>query len=394
MTTSHNRPLRIALVDAGGANWTGGITYRKNLLEALRQYAPGTEVYLVTSREPEIAVASERFKVVQHPPSDSKIPAIISKITERYFGLDYLLRTTLRSIPGGVDLTFPDRYTVGGQTASLFWIPDFQFIHLSEMYSKTQVAGLETRFKQGIKRTTLVVLSSQDAYKDYCKFAPGYESKARVLNFVAHIPARLYDIDPMTVVREYHLPEKFFYLPNQFWAHKNHRAVFEALKILKARGIEPFLVCTGNPVDPRNPLYFAELMQDISRWGLRGQVALLGLIPHEHVYSLIRQSICVVNPSLFEGWSTTVEEVKSVGKRILLSELNVHREQAPPGGIFIDPHDPEGLAEGLAEIWHETPPGPDLEMEKQARAAISGRIQGFAETFITIAREAVEIARG
>ena len=394
MPDPNNRRLRIAITDKGGATWTGGITYRKNLLEALRQYAPQTTVYLLSGARPEIAVESEWFKFLAYPPPNSRFPALVSKVTIRLFGYDYLLRRTLNTVPGGVDLIFPDRYTVGRRTAMLFWIPDFQYLHLPEMYSKSQIARLEARFRQGIERATLVVLSSQDAYQDFSKFAPEFAGKGRVLNFVAHIPPHLYDIDPMDVVRAYHLPEKFFYLPNQFWKHKNHKIVFKVLEILNLRGVRPYVVCTGNPVDQRNPAYFAELMQNLSLWGVRDQVAFLGLIPHDDVYRLIRQSICVLNPSLFEGWSTTVEEVKSVGKRLLLSDLPVHREQNPPGAIYFDPHNAEELATRLQELWEDLSPGCDIELEREAQEAYPTRLKHFANTFIKIANEAVDRTRG
>ncbi len=39
-------------------------------------------------------------------------------------------------------------------------------------------------------------------------------------------------------------------------------------------------------------------------------------------------STALINPSQFEGWSTTVEEAKSLGVKMLLSDLEVHKEQA------------------------------------------------------------------
>jgi len=73
------------------------------------------------------------------------------------------------------------------------------------------------------------------------------------------------------------------------------------------------VVCTGKFFDRRDPAPTAKLLATISRPGLREQFFLLGLVPHDDVYGLMRQSIAVINPSLFEGWSTSVEEAKSLG---------------------------------------------------------------------------------
>ena len=48
------------------------------------------------------------------------------------------------------------------------------------------------------------------------------------------------------------------------------------------------------------------------------------------MYALIRQSLCVLNPSLFEGLGLSVAESKSIGKRVLAADLPPLREQAAP----------------------------------------------------------------
>lgn len=45
--------------------------------------------------------------------------------------------------------------------------------------------------------------------------------------------------------------------------------------------------------------------------------------------TLMKHAIAIINPSLFEGGSTTVEEAKSLLKVIILSGIPVHREQNP-----------------------------------------------------------------
>ena len=75
---------------------------------------------------------------------------------------------------------------------------------------------------------------------------------------------------------------------------------------------------------------------------LNEQVHYLGTVPRDDVFDLIRQSICVLNPSLFEGWGYAVDEAASVGKRILASDIAAHREQAAPACEYFDPRDDRG----------------------------------------------------
>src|SRR5580704_14229275 len=91
----------------------------------------------------------------------------------------------------------------------------------------------------------------------------------------------------------------------------------------------------------------------VANESLRDNVLILGLVPYEHVLYLMRNCVAVINPSRFEGWSSTVEEAKSIGKRIALSNIPVHREQAPPGALYFDPDDVHELSLILEKWWFE-----------------------------------------
>src|SRR5690606_26082660 len=64
-------------------------------------------------------------------------------------------------------------------------------------------------------------------------------------------------------------------------------------------------------------------------------------------------SVAVINPSLFEGWSSTVEEAKALGKSVILSNIPAHVEQNPHKGIFFDPKNPYELAERMEFVLNE-----------------------------------------
>ena len=105
------------------------------------------------------------------------------------------------------------------------------------------------------------------------------------------------------------------------------------------------------------------------------------MVPYEHVTALSRDSAAQINPSLFEGWSTTVEEAKSMGKRILLSRIPVHVEQDPPGGEYFDPHDPDELAALMEEAFTREDPEGDRRLADEARGALPGRRRRFVAEY-------------
>ncbi|TIP85862.1 MAG: glycosyltransferase family 4 protein [Mesorhizobium sp.] len=81
---------------------------------------------------------------------------------------------------------------------------------------------------------------------------------------------------------------------------------------------------------------------------MTARLVFLGLIPYNDVVALIGAADYLLNPSHFEGWSTTVEEAKALGTPMLLSDIPLHREQAPES-LFFAPDSAEALAQRLLE---------------------------------------------
>ena len=396
MPPSNNRQLRIAFAYIDGTQWTAGLHYLRNLFAALRSldshWRPEIALLVSHQTQPDSYNSLSHYvdKLLCMPPRFDLWQRRITRIQKRlgiWVGLA-LLASYLRK--HRVDSIFAR--TEFGRWFSvplLAWIPDFQHLHLPEMFSPKEIQSRNQTCSRIADRADRVILSSQNALRNFERLAPQATHKARVVSFVARVPADTYDSDPAWVCDYYHLPHWFIYLPNQFWKHKNHDVVVQALALVKAQHPEITVVCTGNTMEYRDPLYFAELLATISTLGLRNNLILLGFIPHAHIFQLMRQSLAVLQPSLFEGWSTTVEETKSVGKQIILSDIPVHREQDPPQAVLFDPHDPEALADCLVMTFDEKSPGPDYELETLARERLPTRTREFGQTFVEIVQEVV-----
>ncbi len=170
------------------------------------------------------------------------------------------------------------------------------------------------------------------------------------MQFVADLPA-VVELTPHAELKEkYALPERYFHLPNQFWAHKNHDLVLEALALLRGQEIQSRYWRRGNTSDHRQPGHFQALMEKARNVGVLDDFRPLGVVPLEDLMGLMHHSMGVVNPSKFEGWSTSVEEAKSMGKAIVLSDIPVHREQAPSRGTYFSLGDRQALATALAQV--------------------------------------------
>jgi len=391
--------MKIGLSIMGDERWMAGEVIVRNILLSVRELGLGDiRLALVTGGGADEERIRSRYSAADEQlfypiPKRFSAPWIGNTISTRLLKRDVILDGFLRR--NGVDVFFGSCFPVKYPgVATLSWIPDFQHVHMPEMFSDDERTARDHNFEETARLSTRVILLSHAVEKDFDARILRYAAKARVLSPVSRVPSSVYATDPLEIAQRYHLPEKFFYLPNQFWKHKNHQLVFEAIRNLKSRGTPIAVVCTGYPSDYRNINHFATLWENVSRWDIRDCVIYLGLVPRDDVLGLIRQSVCVVNPSRFEGWGISIDEARSVGKRVLVSDLPTHREQNPPKATYFDPGNAADLEEKLVQIWNGCRSGPDLELETAARAALPARIRAYAESFVAIAREARQERRG
>ncbi len=397
--TFNKRRLRLAVANLYSAAWVAGMHYMENVMTALRSLEDVERPETILLLSPGESEPPERLRAqVDQVLVGSMLPPFLRRAEyEMARFQNPLVYSTMSRFPPTLDLVkhHVDCVFAGSdfgptfRVPSINWIADFQHVHLPDMFAPAEVCARNASFRNRITYSDRIVLCSDHARRDLEQFAPQAIHKARMLPFVAQVPPNIYDTDPSWICDHYRLPEKFFYLPNQFWKHKNHPAVVAAVGQLQSQYPDITIVCTGNTSDYRHPTYFPEWLASLSTRGVRNQFILLGLVPREHLFHLMRQSVAVLQPSLFEGWSSTVEEIKSLGKRMILSDIPVHREQNPPQSIFFDPADANALAECLARVWIGTTPGPDRELEAQARANLPGRVLLFARTLMQVVHELV-----
>lgn len=391
-----SRPLQIGLVMQGGTGWMGGSEYIKNLAQAVTAAAraDGTPIKLtlITGHSLDDRMRNELGieNVVQLPMRKRGLISRWLRVGNRAFAS--AVRTA--QIDFLYPLTYDNEHNVGAsfplrgleRTRWAGWIPDFQHRHLPELFSGGEIAKRDRGIAALANDAKMIVFSSEASAADYRRFCPGAAARAEVLRFcTAPVPEWIAG-DPLAAQAAYHLPDRFFLISNQLWKHKNHLLVLDALALLAAKNIRPYVVCTGHPADFRDKNFVNVVLQRIHERGLGAQVALLGLVARDAQIQLMRRSVAVVQPSLCEGWSTVVEDARLLGKTVVLSDLEVHREQNPPGARFFERTSGESLAAALAEAWANESPGPDRARETQATTVAQQSQLAFGRRFLEIAR--------
>jgi glycosyltransferase involved in cell wall biosynthesis len=383
-----DRPLlRVAFPYISRSLWAGGYNYQSNLFAALARYCPAEIAPVVfagmNDGSPELAALARipGVDVVESRAFDRRGASLVSALA---YGLDRAAATEFRA--KNIDLVFENARFFGWRLPfpAIAWFPDFQHRQLPHLFSPAARWRRDVGFRVQIASGRRILLSSESAFRHFEKFYPGATGNVSVVRFATQPALDLLATNPSNVIAKYGLPLKYFYLPNQFWRHKNHQVVVDALAILKKRNFDVVVAATGSTEDPREPDYFRSIMRQVEAQGLETNFRYLGMVPTDHVYALMRKSTALINPSRFEGWSTTVEEAKSFGAPMILSDIDVHREQTDGASRYFGVDDPGTLADHLSDASQAEPV-----VARNLLPNLDERVRAFATEFANAARSAM-----
>jgi len=341
-----------------GDNWIGGMNYYLSLVSAL-SLAPQTDVkFIIITNKAGVLDNYASENLVIHVDDTLGGNSFFQKVLNRVCGCDLKLAKVVNAL--NIDLLTHTSYSRKYNCKTIWWKPDFQENYYPEFFSKREIWERKRLVERNAKYAS-IIFSSQSACYDYHRF---YKKpcKSHILRFVPLLDFNaINEFKIKATLDKYKITRPFFYLPNQYWVHKNHELVLNSL-IEYNHELDFEVISTGAMKDYRGNAHMNKINGLIERVP-DNRYRAFGLVPREDMLALMSACIAVINPSKFEGWSTTVEEAKYMGKRLVLSNLLVHIEQDPSDSIFIDVSDVESLSTALKKILVEY----DCQLEKTRR---------------------------
>jgi glycosyltransferase involved in cell wall biosynthesis len=392
--------IRVAFWFDAPVAYSGGLNYIANLLHALSAVNSGDiqpYVFFATDVPYDVIQRFERFATIVRTPilQRKTLPWLVHKLTYKVFGSMLWVNALLKR--HRIDLLSHawSPYLGHRPLKVISWIPDFQYLHLPEMFPGLDVEKESQINRQIALHADAVVVSSEHALGDLLSLLPRAKlPPVEVLRFVSQPFIAPDNVLPSLEQLEvkYGFTGKFFLLPNQFWAHKNHEVVLRALALAKDSGLSMTVLMTGNTKDYRlaGSPYVDGLQTSIRDLGIDAETRILGLIDYNDLLALMRHCVGLINPSRFEGWSSSVEEAKSVGKTILMSNIRVHIEQAPPLGAYFESDDEIGLSHLMRSLWEEHESVDQAKREREAREDLDRRTKAFGKQYLNLIKRVLE----
>jgi glycosyltransferase involved in cell wall biosynthesis len=326
--------------------WMGGIIYIINIIKTLGFLEDREKPSILIFYKPELKRFVDEIKYPYLNVIEWSFPSIVKGniksllLRKNVFIEDILKNYSLDAIYPFHD--FPVRSRTNVKLVA--WYADLQHKYYPEFFPIMQILGRNIRSWLMLKNNDDLVVSSQDVMDDFARF---YKLRKDLNIHIFHFVSVIDDLEEVKfndLKAKYNLPDKYFLVSNQFHKHKNHRILLLSLAKLKGKGVHKNIVFTGKLPDASDSPYLAELHSIIKDSKLQDQVIFLGVISRNDQLQIMKHSQAIIQPSLFEGWSTVIEDAKSLQVPVVASSLRVNIEQLGKSGVYFDPHNPDELS--------------------------------------------------
>jgi glycosyltransferase involved in cell wall biosynthesis len=202
-------------------------------------------------------------------------------------------------------------------------------------------------------------------YKNVCRWARGilaesergkeqvvecYGPDPAMIYVLPSVPARyLYDIpnqeEPESASG---LPPKYFFYPSQFWEHKNHKRLIQAMALLKNSHPDIQLILVGSQ---KNAYLSARALVD--KLGLAENVHFLGYRPEAEMAGLYRRARALVMPTFFGPTNIPPREAIALGCPVAVSDVDGMREQMGEAALYFNPESVAEMAQVMERLWED-----------------------------------------
>jgi glycosyltransferase involved in cell wall biosynthesis len=236
----------------------------------------------------------------------------------------------------------------------------------------------EYLYRNGCRYATLVLADSEIGKEDILNVYGEYgitPDRVKVLPFLpaSYLAEDVPEAEKRRVGEIYDLPEQYLFYPAQYWPHKNHSRVVEALGLLKQEHrLEVPIVLCGTYAGTIREATFKQINSLSRRLHIENQILHIGYVPDDDISALYATAAGLVMPTFFGPTNIPVLEAWALGCPVLTSDIRGIREQVSDAAILVDPKSAEAIADGIYRLLTEDDLRETLVTKGRQRLALYG----------------------
>jgi glycosyltransferase involved in cell wall biosynthesis len=265
--------------------------------------------------------------------------------------------------------------------------------HFPEISASGNLYWREYLFRNAARFATLLISESEVGKQDILNFygASGItDQRIKVMPFLPAVtsPEDVPEKETRRVKSAYQLPERYLFYPAQFWPHKNHARIVQALNLLRLqRQITIPVVFAGTYTGRQRSRNYRKLKTLIHELDMADQVILPGYVPDADMPGLYAGAAALVMLTFFGPSNIPVLEAWAYGCPVISSDIHGIREQCGEAALFVDPNSVDAIAQGIFKIWTDHVLAGNLAEKGKNRIASYTR-QDYARLLCDILEEA------
>jgi glycosyltransferase involved in cell wall biosynthesis len=274
---------------------------KKNYITKIKLFLGGIKRYLIKK-------TGMNHKIEFIPSAEENLAKIMLKINKNieivfYKDNDPEFKKKLKDFC--IDLVIPLMGTLP-KNFSIPWVGgiyDFQYKYYPSFFPNDNFQERDKSVQSLLDNAKSIIVNSLNTKNDIKKFFKFTKNNVFCLPPAIYPEEEWIDQNYSSIREKYKLPQKYFLISNQFWIHKSHITAFEALSLIhkNPKYSDVKIVCTGITKDSRFPNYLENLKEKISSLNLETSISFLGYVEKNDQIQIMKESIGLLQPTLFEG---------------------------------------------------------------------------------------------
>lgn len=248
------------------------------------------------------------------------------------------------------------------RTPYISFIPDLQHLiqpEFPEVGDKYVFPRREKHIRNLVKHASLLITDSETGKEDVLYYYHKYLPKNTPVEILPYrLSKNLSPELPEEVIQEttakLQLPERYFFYPAQFWEHKNHHRIIQAIILLNRRyQLDINIIFCGSGSGKYRSECLNKLKRMVARYNLKEKVRFFGYLSDTEVSVLYKQAVALIMPTFFGPANIPVIEAWAMDCPVIYSDIRGLKEQAGDAALLVDPRSVPSIADAMKKLWDD-----------------------------------------
>lgn len=214
----------------------------------------------------------------------------------------------------------------------------------SEVSKKNEWEWREKFYSKVLRKASYIITGTVRGKEEIINFYQVASERIRILP----LPTPSFDeVIPLPInhLVDEKLYGNYLFYPAQFWSHKNHIRLIEAISILKQKSIEFHVYFTGSNKGTLQYLKDVAIKMD-----LHNQIHFLGFVHRGELVSLYKNAFALVFPSMFGPDNLPPLEAFSLSCPSIVARVPGADQQYESAALFFEPLCSQELADQILNL--------------------------------------------